>query len=423
MPDPVKKEVTFIIPGHSNPLLHFFIRLFSGSHPTFSLLILSALTPREYKIKTLSQTTFLPRNAVVKDSLVGISCATVNATRAYALADRFRRAGATVIMGGTHASALPEEALQHCDSVVIDEAESVWPTVIKDFENRSLKKIYYGQPLPDFFSPVFPYFLQLPPKTILESGLMTSRGCKYHCDFCGRPADALRMINRDQVIKLIQRVKEQYRNPIIIFWDNNIFSDPAYAKDLFRALIPLKIRWLANASIDIAWDNEALELAKASGCEQFFIGFETIHPQQLPKTSVHGTSCSSDYLTAIRRIQKHKIRIIGAFIIGFDDYSHLDYLKLIFFLFRARLFIISSTILTPFPHTPLFRRLYRENRITTQDWRRYHSFGVVYRPKQMSAGAVLFWFWTIRLLSGVLSTATQGLLITPILILIFLHLL
>jgi len=421
MPDPVKKEVSFIIPGHSNPVLRILIRLIFSNHPTYSLLILSALTPREYKIKILSQQIFYHVSDAVKNSLVGISCSTVNATQAYAIADRYRRAGATVVMGGSHVSALPEEALQHCDSIVIDEGESVWPTLMKDFENHSLKKIYYGQPLSDFFSRAFPYFLQLPPKTLLESGLMTSRGCKYHCDFCGRPSDKLRMVDLEQVLALVRRIKEQYKKPYITFWDNNIFSNPAYAKDLFRALIPLKIRWIANATIDIAWDDEALDLARASGCEQLFIGFETIHPQQLPKTSVHGATSPGDYLKAIRRIQKRKIRIIGSFIIGFDDYTHRDYLKLVFFLLRARIFIVSSTVLTPFPHTVLFNRLNQENRIKTLDWRRYHSFGLVYRPKHLSEAEVLFWFWTIRLLSGIFSIATQGILVVPILVLIFLQ--
>ena len=416
MPHPVKKEITIIVPSHSNPILQVLIRLVFGRRLTFSLLILAGLVPPEYKVRIFNQRIFWRDSDFTKDSLVGISCSTVNAIRSYALADRCRRAGAYVVMGGAHVSAFPEEALQHCDSVVVDEAESVWPEIIRDFENRSLKPIYHGQPQMDFFSAVYPYFLKLPAKTLLQVGLMTSRGCKYRCEFCVQPMERLRMVKMEQILSLVRRIKEKYNNPLIPFWDDNIYSNPTYAKELFRALIPLKVRWVANTSIDIAWDEEALRLAQESGCEQFFIGFDVVHPTHLPKTSVQQMSSLDDYLEPIQRIHQHKIRIVGAFILGFDEDTHRDYLHLLIFLFKAKIFLISLTLLTPFPQTALYKKMKQENRITTFDWRKYHTFGLVHKPKKMSVAGALTWYWAFRLITGFLGTGPQR----PLLMMVFL---
>ncbi|MDD2679193.1 MAG: radical SAM protein [Candidatus Omnitrophica bacterium] len=403
------KELILIIPASSHPLFRLALRFFFKTPTTFSLLILSALTPAEYKIKVITQKLIWLKSDFVPGALVGISCATSNSYEAYKIADRFRRAGSTVVLGGPHVSCFPDEALEHCDSLVIGEGESVWPSVIRDFENRSLKKIYRGQPLDDFFSPVYDYFLKVDPKILYRSGIMVSRGCKYHCEFCSQPLGGLRFIKLEQAVALIRRIKEKVREPFgwkptIIFRDDNIFSSPAYAKRLFRELIPLNLSWIGNSSLDIAFDAEALSLARQSGCRGLFIGFETIYPQKLAKTSVKGISSTDDYLKAIRNIKAYGIKITGAFILGFDYYTHKDYLKLIAFLARARLYLISITILTPFPGSALYDRLKKEDRIINFDWRKYDSLQhVVFKPKNMSPFALAAWFLAVRAAALILS--------------------
>ncbi|MFA5177337.1 MAG: radical SAM protein [Candidatus Omnitrophota bacterium] len=402
------KELILIIPASSHPLFRLALSIFLNTPTTFSLLILSALTPAEYRIKVISQKLIWLKKDFIPGALVGISCATSNAYEAYKIADRFRQAGSTVVLGGPHVSCFPNEALAHCDSLVIGEGESAWPQVIKDFENHALQRIYRGEPLKDFFSPVYDYFLKVDPIILYRSGIMVSRGCKYHCEFCSQPLGGLRFIELEQAISLIKRVKEAARGPFgykppIIFRDDNIFSSPGYAKRLFHRMIPLGLKWVGNSSLDIAFDAEALSLAKKSGCQGLFIGFETIYPQKLAKTSVKGISSTDDYLKAIKNIKACGIKVTGAFILGFDYYTHKDYLRLIAFLFRARLHLISITILTPFPGSALYEQLNKEGRIINFDWRKYDSLQhVVFKPKNMSALSLAAWFLVVRAVTMIL---------------------
>ena len=377
----------------------------------FSLLIIAGLTPADYKIEFLTQQTFIFKKKRFKNALVGITCLTPSAKRAYKLALKLRSFGACVVMGGPHVSVLPEEALQYADSVVIGEAESVWKIVIEDYENKSLKKIYKGEPLDDFFSPVYEYFLNLDPRILRRTLIPVSRGCKYHCDFCARIQSKPRYIKTEQLIPIIKRIKKKSYIPFfdnlfplkITFSDDNIFSNPQFAKMLFKELIPLKINWISQSSIDISFDEEALKLAQQSGCKLLFIGLETLYPKELQKTSVHNISSLQDYIKAIRTIKSYRIKIIGSFILGFDYYNHADYLRLLFFLMstviKARLYLIALTILTPFPGSALFERLKRENRIITYDWGKYDLlFHVVFRPK-ITRFQLLMWFFSTRVIT------------------------
>jgi len=408
-----QKELILISPSGG----HWFIRLvflfFTKKDIPLSLVILSALTPRHYKIKIFNQKLFWFKKDFPSEALVGITCLTSNAPAGYRLARRFKQAGCRVVMGGPHVGALPQEALQYCDSVVVGEAESVWGEVVKDFENNSLQKIYRGQPLEDFFSPVFEYCMGLDDAMLKRLRISTSRGCKYRCEFCSHRNLWPRYLKIGQTIPLIKRMKQTapgvsfFEEPSaapINFEDDNIFSDPAYAKKLFQALIPLKIEWGSQASVDIAFDEEALDLARQSGCKQIFIGFETIHPQNLPKASANKIVSVEDYLQGIRNIRARKINVIGAFILGFDDYTHKDYFKMLLFLMRSfvrgRLFWISLTILTPYPGSQLFERLKKEGRIKTVRWDKYDAlFHVVFKPKNMSAFSLMMWYSMIRVFS------------------------
>jgi radical SAM superfamily enzyme YgiQ (UPF0313 family) len=398
-----KKELILILPSTSHPVIRLALTFFYNAPATFSLFILPALTPKDYTIKIYNQKLFWLKRDFVSGSLVGISCATSNSYEAYKIADRFRKAGSVVVMGGLHSSYYPKEALEHCDSVVIGEAESVWPGLVRDHENKSLQRIYQGAPVEDYFSLSYEYFLKIDPRILYKTGLLLSRGCKYRCDFCVPHSGGLRLIKLDQTLALVKNIRDSVKlpfglKPTIIFRDDNIYSSPEYAKKLFLGLAPMRLNWTGNSSIDIAFDNEALKLAKASGCKSLFIGFETIYPQRLQKTSTGHMRSTNDYIKAIKNIKSYGIKVIGAFILGFDHYTHKDYLRLMWFLIRSGLYSISLTILTPFPASQLFERLKSENRITTFDWRKYDSLHhVVFRPKHMSALSLSLWFIVTRI--------------------------
>ncbi|MBF0522849.1 MAG: radical SAM protein [Candidatus Omnitrophica bacterium] len=411
-----KKELILINPvANGWTMAVFFAFFFPRSFRSpIAFQILSALTPKDYKIKIYNRNLFLFKKKIPKGSLIGIACTTLSSYNAYQLADHYRKAGCYVVMGGAHVRVLPEEALNHCHSVVIGEAESVWPEVIKDFENKSLKRIYEGKPLEDFFSPVEDYFFNIDPKILWFSGLSLSRGCKYRCDFCACLPSKPRYLRIDQIVKMVSRIKESIKFPYLLslfpisFMEDNIFSNPKNAKEVFKALIPLKIKWISMSSLDIAFDDEALRLAKESGCVGLALGFETIHPEKYQKSSLPGISSSDDYIRAIRNIRSYGINVFGLFMLGFDDYTHKDYFKLWLFIIKAhiksRIYYVALTILMPFPGTQLFKRLQSEGRITSCDWRKYDMlFGVVFKPKNTSKFSLLLWANILRATSFFLS--------------------
>lgn len=401
----IQKKLILVFPSTSHPIVRLGLRLFAKYPGVYSFFILSALTPKDYSIKIFNQKLFWSKRDFTGGCLVGISSITPSSCEAYKIADGFRKAGSVVVMGGPHVSFLPEEALKHCDSVVVGEAESVWPQVIKDYESGALKRIYQGTPLDDCFSPSYEYFLNADTDVLYHTGILFSRGCKYHCEFCVHPFGKPRYMELEQAIKIIGRIREHIKlpfglKPTFFFKDDNIFSDPVYAKRLFKEMIPLDLHWCASTSIDIAFDEEALRLAHASGCQRLFIGFETIYPERLQKTSVAHMHSTQDYFKAIARIKSHGIKIISGIIFGFDYYTHRDYLKLMWFLIRARLFFNTLTILTPFPGSPLYARLKKEDRITTFDWRKYDAmYNIVFKPKHMSARSLYLWYSATRFLA------------------------
>ncbi len=404
MVSPVKKELILINPRLSNFLFNFIQSKFAGNPVPYSLLTIAALTPKEYNTKIINQRQFWTNRNFTGGALVGITCLTAAVFEAYQLSDKFRRAGSRVVLGGPHVTALPEEALEHADSIVIGEAESVWGRVIKDFENGQLEKIYKGEPLEDFFTPAYDYFMRLDARVLSRAGIHIDRGCRYHCDFCSRISPWLRSIKIEQALGLVVRIKTNRRSifvrkPQIKFNSDNIYSSPSYAKELFKKMIPLDIIWGGNSSIDIGFDEEALELAKASGCKGLLIGFETIYPKEYSKTSLKELQSVKDYKIAINNIKARGIKVGGSFILGLDEYSHFDYLKLLWFLMRSGLWISILTILTPIPGSALFDRLRKENRILTFDWRKYFFLVCVIKPKRTSVMAVYIWFWLIRTLS------------------------
>ncbi|MFH0753559.1 MAG: radical SAM protein [Candidatus Omnitrophota bacterium] len=388
-----QKHLILVLPIKSICFDSIFTYFFIPWLPSGALLILAALTPKDYRVTFLNQRIFLSSQDYAAGSLVGISCNTFNVSEGYKMADRFRKAGSTVIMGGVHVSHLPQEALEHCDSVVIGEAESVWHQVVRDYESGQLKRTYQGVALDDWFTPSYEYFLSFMASFKQIPMILSGRGCKYRCEFCvpffGKP----RSMKLDQVLGLVSKAMEGVsgKNRKICFHDDNIFADPVYAKKLFKALIPLKLKWSCSSSIDIALDDEALSLAQESGCSLMFIGFETILPESFPKTSVGEIKSSADYLPLIRKIQSRGILIRGGFILGLDNCTHRYCLLLLKFLLISGLDKASCELLVPFPGSRLFERLKQEGRLLTFDWRKYDVSRLLFKPKHMSTWDLMAW--------------------------------
>jgi len=276
---------------------------------------------------------------------------------------------------------MPEEAIQHCNSVVIGEAEGIWPKVLRDIESRKLNKFYKRNGFVSLEN------LPLPRRDLLrrKSYLMfntieTARGCPFHCNYCSVSTFFGHTYRYRPVTEVLREI-ETLKGILIFLVDDNIVGMPKRTKILFKALIPYKRKWIGQASLTIARDTELLKLAARSGCVGLFIGFESLSQESLEEAGKK-MNVVKRYADDIKKIHDHGIAIHGAFIFGFDHDDESVFERTVDFVKRNHLDSASFSALTPFPGTPVYRKLLNENRIVTKDWSRYST--AVFTPKLMS---------------------------------------
>jgi radical SAM superfamily enzyme YgiQ (UPF0313 family) len=317
--------------------------------------------------------------------LIGLTVITGTARRAYELADRWRAAGKTVVLGGPHVTLLPEEAACHADALCLGYAEDSWPQLLRDFAARNLQAVYrqaadfsLHRPLP------FARRDLLDARRFLTQAVFeATRSCAHDCDFCVAPSAWGRKPWQhpvEWVIEDIRRVGQKR----ILFVDLNLISDRAYAHRLFSALIPLKVQWFGLSTVLLAHDRELMELFAQSGCKGLLLGLETVSPDSLfdAKKSFNG---SVDFAALIADLHRLGIAIQGCFVFGLDHDTPAVFKATADFALEVGIDLPRFAVLTPFPGTPLFDRLTREGRILTRDWNRYDGQHVVFAPKNMSA--------------------------------------
>lgn len=369
----------------------FLGRSFAFNLPFLSLSVLSAHTPPDVEITVIDERIENIDFDIPYD-IVGITIMTPLAPRAYEVAKEFRRRGITVVMGGMHVSACPDEALCHADSIVVGEAERSWPKLIEDFKNGTLKKIYKTDTPTDLASlvPIDRALLKTDRYAPVEF-VETTRGCPFGCHFCSVTnffGGKYRVRPIDEVIKEIEKFKPttkrfSIRN-VVFFVDDNIIGDREHARQLFKAIKPYKLNWLGQTSINLAKDDELMALAKESGCMGFLIGFESLSDAVLKDVGKKPNS-TKEYLSAIRKIQSYGIGIMGSFIFGFDQDDETVFETYWQFLKRSGLEAAYVGIMTPYPGTRFYDDLNREGRIFDHDWSNYDTSHVVFHPKKMSA--------------------------------------
>lgn len=313
--------------------------------------------------------------------MVGITCITSTAPRAYEIADRYREKGVPVILGGIHPTAMPQEAAKHADAVVMGEAEATMPQLLQDFHAGKLQQFYRATERPNLIH------LPLPRKELLFGNryyremdmVQTTRGCPYGCDFCSVSDFFGRTYRTRPIEEVVREVKLLKNRAILFFVDDNIAAHPAYAKQLFTALLPLKIRWFGQASIAIAQNKELLKLAAKSGCKGLFIGFETLSDFNLQQ--VHKkVNLAFDFQEGIKKIHDSGIGIIGAFIFGFDGDNEGVFENTVQFIEQNRIELASFSILTPLPGTRLYEQFNSQGRIFDRNWEKYTCGEVVFKP-------------------------------------------
>lgn len=365
----------------------FFFRM-----PNLGLLKVAAVTSPGWDVKIIDEKVEaldLTQHADV----VGITAMTPTVSRAYRIADQFRRLGTKVIMGGMHASSLPDEALGHCDAVVVGEAEGLWPKVLADFERGELQRVYrHENGWPSLGNQPLSNWRLYDSKNYLPVHFVeTTRGCPLDCEFCSvTNAFGGKFRNRpqDDVVTELRNLRPfggflTLKN-CVFFVDDNIISNRTYAREFLARIADLKLNWFSHASMNIVNDPEILKLCAQSGCRGLFIGFETLSPETM-RSIGHKPNRPQDYFEIVRKIHDHGIGIDASFVFGFDTDDAGVFDRTIEFVIKAKIDIPYFSILTPYPGTRLHKRLRAEGRLITEDWSCYDTSHVVFRPTAMSA--------------------------------------
>ncbi|MCR4398198.1 MAG: B12-binding domain-containing radical SAM protein, partial [Firmicutes bacterium] len=288
-----------------------------GLFPPMSLAVLAALTPDRHEVEVVDESVQEHRVEPVPD-LVGITAITSVAPRAYELAEEYRRHGARVVLGGMHPSALPEEAMEHADAVVVGEAEGLWELILEHASAGRLRGIYRSENPPSLCRLPFPRWDVFDRRRYLTINLVqTSRGCPHSCSFCSVTRFFGRTYRTRPVEEVIREVSRIGRR-LVLFVDDNIVGNRAHALQLFRALKPLGIAWLGQSSLAIADDPVLLDAARESGCAGLFVGFESLVYANLERIGKALVNRVDRFIEAIRRIHARGISIEGSFIFGLD---------------------------------------------------------------------------------------------------------
>jgi radical SAM superfamily enzyme YgiQ (UPF0313 family) len=364
--------------------------------PNLALPILAALTPPDVKISVTDD--LLTPIDLVRDlkevDLVGITVLTKTALRAYQIADAYRKKGVVVVLGGIHPSALPEEAKEHADAVVIGEAEEIWGRLIEDARKKDLKAFYQQESFTNPLNIPKPRREVLPARGYFPVDVVqATRGCPFRCEFCS----VRKFFGDTYRIRPVSNVLEEVRSlrhRMIMFNDDNIIGNPSYSKELLSALIPLKKKWIGQASLSGLKQAENIALLAKSGCTGLLIGFESLSKSNLIQSQKYQND-PKEYREIIDTLHRFGITIWGSFIFGFDDDDPSIFEETVAFAIRAKLFSVVFAILTPYPETSFYQRVKKEGRLVQDRWwllERPEESAPYFIPKKMS-GEVLRECW------------------------------
>ena len=368
--------------------------------PPLALGIIAALTPDDWEVEILDENfeNFEARDA----DLVGLTAMTANVNRAYEIAAIYKKKNIKTVIGGIHASMLPEEAGRYVDCVVTGEAESVWKALINDFEKGELKHLYEGKLLPmeqspfarrDLFHPGYSY-----------ANIQTTRGCPMKCEFC-----SVHTFNgqhyRERPVEHVLDELETIPHDKVYFVDDNIIGyskkSKERAKKLFKGMIERGIKkdWYCQASLNVADDEEVLGYMAGSGCKMILIGIESenVHALEEANKKLNLKMGIESYNKVFDRIHSYGISVLGALIYGLDSDSEDDLFARTRFAIESRMDAMQATIVTPLPGTGLYKRLEREGRLVytnyPDDWDHYHFMEVVHHPGKMRQEELMEAMW------------------------------
>jgi radical SAM superfamily enzyme YgiQ (UPF0313 family) len=363
-----------------------------GKHvltPTLALTSVAAATPPDWEVSYWDENLLQgPPPWQPFPQVVGITVHLTFAARAYELAAWYRRRGATVVLGGLHVLSCPEEAAPHADALVIGEGVQVWPEVLRDLEAGTLKAVYCGSYQRPYRTEPAPRRDLVPRSSFLTTtSLIATRGCHNRCGFCYLATDGLAIPYQVREVEQVVAEFVADAQPYGVFIDNNLGSRPEYLRRLCAALRPLEKIWSAAVSIDVTDDPSLVREMALAGCTGVFVGFESLSDANLTAARKK-TPRTADYAARVAVLHDHGIQVNGSFVLGFDEDGPDVFPRTVAWIEENRLECATFHILTPYPGTPLFRKLEAESRLLHRDWSLYDTAHVVFQPKRMTRAAL-----------------------------------
>ena len=349
--------------------------------PTLHARQIAAITPKKHTVSVLNER-YSNINFDKSYDIVNINFTTSTTSRAYEIADKFRKKGVKVVLSGLHASALPEETKQHADSVLVGRGEINWLKLLDDFEKNKLKSYY--QPIE------YNKSIKLPPTNIdlpgfvMTGAIEATRGCPYRCEFCPEAniPGAGKFYSRpeNEVIGEIKAIPQK----TVMFYDTSLTINPSYTKSLFEKMKGLHKKFFCNGNSDVlARDKELVKLSKEAGCVSWLIGFESVSQKTIDSIGKK-TNKVEEYSQAVRNIHDNGMAVIGDFMFGFDTDTPDVFDETLIMIKELQIDLADFCVLTPFPGTPIYNKLDKEGRIITKDWSQYNLKNVVFKPKNMT---------------------------------------
>ncbi|MBN2359816.1 MAG: B12-binding domain-containing radical SAM protein [Deltaproteobacteria bacterium] len=343
---------------------------------------LAGLTPPDVEVRFFDDR-MEPIDYGAATDLVAITAETCTAKRAYQIATEYRRRGVPVVMGGFHPTLVPDEAAQYAESIAIGEVEALWPRMLADFAAGRLQPVYRASGRPDISS-TRPDRRIFAGKRYLPLSLVeASRGCPLACEFCSIQAAFQRSQTQRSIATIVDEIRGlRDRSKLFFFVDDSMVADKAWASELFRALLPLGVRWVSQATVAMAHDDDLLALMKRSGCNGVLIGFESLDEDNLRAMNKRFNAERGGAEFAVDRLHAAGIPLYATFVFGYERDTLATFEQVLDFCLRKRIFMVGFNHCTPFPGTPLYDRLRREGRLLYERWwldDRYRYGQVPYR--------------------------------------------
>jgi radical SAM superfamily enzyme YgiQ (UPF0313 family) len=359
-----------------------------GKHvltPTLALTSFAATTPEHWEVRYWDENLLDGRPPVEPmPEVVGITVHLTFAKRAFELAQWYRSRGSKVVLGGLHVLSCPEECAPHADALAVGDGVQLWPKILADVEAGRLRSRYDATYESDYRQDPAPRRSILPRRSFLTTtSLIATRGCHNRCGFCYLATEGLRMPYRMREPRQIAEEFAADGQPYAVFIDNNLGSNRPYLRSLCEALRPLNKIWSAAVSIDVTDDPSLIRAMALAGCTGVFVGFESLTDENLEEARKK-TPKADDYARRVRMFHDNGIQVNGSFVLGFDHDRRDVFARTADWIEENRLECATFHILTPYPGTPLFRRIEAEGRLLHRNWDMYDTAHTVFRPRHMS---------------------------------------